>query len=398
VIFKETPLRDAYPSTELRVPALEICQGEGRLLYSFAVDGKLVPDFAGVSRIRRDAEQAVAGYQRPEVVKHIAGIREYLESDAPTIPNAIVLAFDSRVKFNPYPVQATRSEYSRSGELVIPCDPGNENFVRPGFVVDGQQRLAAIRDASIGSFPICVTAFVTDDVKEQTEQFILVNSTKPLPKGLIYELIPNTDAVLPGMLQRRRYPAFLLDRLNRDDDSPFKGLIQTPTNSTREENGRLLGIINHNAILKMIENSLSDGVLHWAGTSACTTDDAENMLEILKDYWYAARETFENAWGVAPKKSRLMHGAGIVSMGVLMDTISERYRSVGRPTYEQYLEDLSAIKGLCRWTDGFWDFGGDGQRKWNAIQNTSSDIQRLTMHLVKLYTSRVWSFNPHRTV
>ena len=32
--------------------------------------------------------------------------------------------------------------------------------------------------------------------KEQTEQFILVNSTKPLPKGLIYELLPGTEATL----------------------------------------------------------------------------------------------------------------------------------------------------------------------------------------------------------
>lgn len=385
-----------HRNDELRLPALEVRQGNNRLLYSFAIDGKRVPDFASVSRIQRDDKQTVSGYQRPEVMKHITGIREYLESESPTIPNAVVLAFDSRVRFEPMVGQPDPYLYSRWGTLVIPCNPDHPEFIRPGFVVDGQQRLAAIRDAKIDSFPICVTAFVTDDVKEQTEQFILVNSTKPLPKGLVYELLPKTEAILPGLLQKRRYPSFLLDRLNRDDDSPFKGLIQTPTNATREEKGVLLGVINFNAILKMIENSLSDGVLHWACPVGCTTDDAEEMLEVLKDFWYAVKESFPDAWGKSPKKSRLMHGAGIVAMGVLMDTISERYRSSGRPTYEQYFEDLSAIKDMCRWTDGFWDFGGDGQRKWNTIQNTHTDIQRLVMHLVKLYTARVWSFNPHR--
>ena len=41
------------------------------------------------------------GYQRPEALKHIASIRRYLESDDPMIPNALVIAFDERVKFEP---------------------------------------------------------------------------------------------------------------------------------------------------------------------------------------------------------------------------------------------------------------------------------------------------------
>src|SRR5690242_12271307 len=83
---------------ELRLPAIELLQSEGRRLYSFVVDGKLIPRFATVSRIRRNGT-ALEGYQRPEVLAHIAEIRAYLESSAPIIPNAVVLAFDSRVSF-----------------------------------------------------------------------------------------------------------------------------------------------------------------------------------------------------------------------------------------------------------------------------------------------------------
>jgi hypothetical protein len=43
----------------------------------------------------------VAGYQRPEVFSHISEIRNYIESKNPLLPNAIVLAFDHRVKFVP---------------------------------------------------------------------------------------------------------------------------------------------------------------------------------------------------------------------------------------------------------------------------------------------------------
>src|SRR5262245_8608810 len=128
---------------ELRLPALEVRQGPGRTLYSFAVEGKLVHEFAAVSRVRRD-EQGLSGYQRPEVLSHIAEIRNYLESESPMVPNAVVVAFDSRVRFEPG--SGVQNEYSRPGVLVIPRASGDSEDL-PGFIVDGQQRLAAIRDA-----------------------------------------------------------------------------------------------------------------------------------------------------------------------------------------------------------------------------------------------------------
>jgi hypothetical protein len=89
------------------------------------------------------------------------------------------------------------SKHSRVGTLIVPLDLSLPEEDRPGWIIDGQQRIAAIREASIGKFPVCVVAFVTDDDQEQREQFILVNSTKRLPKGLIYELLRTTRAKLP---------------------------------------------------------------------------------------------------------------------------------------------------------------------------------------------------------
>ena len=194
--------RTARKLEVLQVPALRISQSKGRELYSFAVDGKLLPKFATVSRVKREEKGEIQGYQRPEVVSHISGIRNYLESDSPMIPNAVVIAFDDRVKFKP----AGKSDcsYSTPGTITIPIDPTLADEDKTGWVVDGQQRLAAVRDADIEQFPMCVVAFIAKDDMEQREQFILVNSTKPLPKGLIYELLPTTSAQLPPPLQRRK--------------------------------------------------------------------------------------------------------------------------------------------------------------------------------------------------
>ena len=85
----------------LRLPALEVRQGGNRTLYSFAVDGKKLSEFATVSRVHRDDNAHIQGYQRPEVLSHISSIRRYIESEDPMIPNALVVAFDKRVTFEP---------------------------------------------------------------------------------------------------------------------------------------------------------------------------------------------------------------------------------------------------------------------------------------------------------
>ncbi|WP_140853033.1 DGQHR domain-containing protein DpdB [Myxococcus xanthus] len=367
---------------ELRLPAIEVKQSPGKTLYTFAVDGKLVPKFAAISRVRRKDDGGLTGYQRPEVLSHIDEIRNYLESNSPMIPNAVVVAFDSRVKFRPDP-KALGSKYARPGILSIPFEEDASDDKKPGFVVDGQQRLAAIREALIEEFPVCVTSFVTDDVSQQTEQFILVNSTKPLPKGLLYELLPGTSARLPSALDRRRLPALLLERMNLDEGSPLQGMIQTATNPR--------GLIKDNSILRMLEYSLNDGVLYRFSLSEDGPPDVEKMLEVLHAFWTAVKEVFKAAWGLPPKKSRLMHGAGIISMGLLMDAISDRYRDRRHPSAAQFATDLLPLRDVCRWTTGFWDFGPGQQRKWNEVQNTSKDIELLTNYLMVQYKSLVWS-------
>jgi DGQHR domain-containing protein len=366
----------------LRVPAIEVRQSPGKVLYSFAIDGKQVHRFATVSRIRRTDDGGLIGYQRPEVLSHIAEIRDYIESASPMVPNAIVIAFDSRVKF--VPSDGPASPYSRVGELHIPVDDTEESERRPGFVVDGQQRLAAVRDAQVESFPLCVSAFVSDDVNEQTEQFILVNSTKPLPKGLIHELLPSTQTQLPARWSRRRLPAALLTRMNRDEASPMRGMVQTPTNPD--------GIIKDNSILRMLESSLSDGALYRLRPAGDGDEvDVENMLGVLYNFWGAVCEVFSQEWGMPPKKCRLLHGAGVISLGFVMDAISDRHRRTTIPTKAQFAKDLDPLRAVCRWSDGFWDFGTAQQRKWNEIQNTSKDIQLLSNYLVVQYKALVWN-------
>jgi DGQHR domain-containing protein len=360
----------------LRLPALAVTQSPGRVLYQFSVDGKLLDRFATVSRIHRDDNQLVQGYQRPEALQHIASIRRYIESDSPMIPNGIVIAFDDSVRFVPGRAPS-RLEYVQTGELLIPLDATLDAERLPGWIVDGQQRTAAIRDAEVSRFPIPVTAFITDNQEDQREQFILVNSAKPLQKSLIYELLPGTSGVLPPSLARRKISAQLLDELNRDPSSPFHWRIQTPTNPE--------GIIKDNSVLRMLDNSIIEGYLYNFRDPTDGSGDLVEMAKVVNSFWSAVSLVFASEWNSKPRNSRLVHGVGIVSMGFVMDAMADRLHGRHRLDVNAFVGELGKIKDYTHWSGGEWELSEGIKRRWNDLQNTSKDIQLLTNHLLSLY-------------
>jgi DGQHR domain-containing protein len=357
-------------SRVLRLPALEIQQGPDRRLYSFAVDGKRLPEITAVSRIRRD-EGELDGYQRPEALAHVNAIRRYLESPSALMPNAIVVAFDTRVVFKAR--KNARTEGScRVGELVVPLV--SEEDEKPGWLVDGQQRSAALRDARVESFPVPMVAFITDDLREQRSQFILVNNTKPLPTGLINELLPATEGELPVPLLRRRFPALLLEQLNFRAESPLKEMIRTPTT--------IDGVIKDTSMLKMLDASMTDGALYRYRDPDTGQGDIEAMLELLFAFWEAVKATWPDDWGKPPRKSRLAHGAGIAALGYVMDEIVDR-RGEGEtmPDADAFATDLNMLKPHTRWSSGSWAFG----KRYDEVQVVPSHVAELTDFLLDVY-------------
>ncbi|MEJ8637433.1 DGQHR domain-containing protein DpdB [Streptomyces sp. MS2.AVA.5] len=358
---------------ELRLPALEVRQGDRRI-YCFAVDGKKLHSFAAVSRVRRDDDSNLQGYQRPEVLSHIRGIRRYLESDNAMLPNALVLAFDENVRFESGARRKDGVDYSVPGELVIPVDESLPDEDKPALIVDGQQRSAAIRDADLVEFPVAAVGFIADNHDDQRSQFILVNSTKPLPKGLIHELLPETSGHLPPTYARKRLPAQLMTRLNTDGQGPFYGRIASPTSPD--------GNIKDTAVLRMLEHSLFEGALYQYRNPEDGSGDVDRMVQHLRSFWIMVKDTFSDAWKLPPRQSRLTHGAGIQAMGFVMDSLTD-----GMQAEEVDCDAVrNAVLGLMpvtAWTSGMWRFPDGEQRRWNGLQNTPNDIRLLTELLIR---------------
>lgn len=366
--------------SELVVRALHTTQGEGQDVYAFFIRGADIVRVADITRVERDVGDVLKGFQRPEIRNHVRGIVEYLNQGNVLFPNSIILAMSPEVRFTASRgTKPTGDEgIAHAGTLTIPI---YEEGKRIAWIVDGQQRSLALAEAASQDIAVPVVGFVSDSLDVQREQFILVNKAKPLPSRLINELLPETRAILlPRDLSARKVPSEICGLLNRDPNSPFFRLIKRPSDS-RESTA----VITDTAVITMIRNSLSSPLGALAQYKAMGRDsaDLEAMYKVLVTFWSAVKIVFADAWGKDPRKSRLMHSAGIEAMGVLMDRIYARLAGAEEdPAVVR--KELERVAPACRWTKGTWEDLGVA---WNEIQNTPRDIKRLQDALVRAYSS-----------
>src|ERR1700733_3591070 len=149
-------------------------------VFTFAARAQEILATCEISRAGRNARGHLFGFQRPQIAAHIQEIKDYLGSESAVLPNAIVVGFLGSVKVKPMGHGIFRLSVSTASG-------------KPGFVVDGQQRLTALAQSHRKDFQIFVSCVLCADQEELRRQFILINNTRPLPKALIYELLPRVS-------------------------------------------------------------------------------------------------------------------------------------------------------------------------------------------------------------
>ncbi|WP_425450251.1 DGQHR domain-containing protein DpdB [Virgifigura deserti] len=341
------------PSTD-QLNYLAVCaqQSSEHEVLTFAAKASDVLRFASIERIGRNAQGELSGFQRPQVAAHIHEIRDYLEKPNAVLPNPIVIAFTNRVVIDDL----------GNGSAMLTIDIGEG---APGLVVDGQQRLSALSELD-RDFQVFVSALVCRDEAELRRQFVLINNTRPLPKSLIYELLPTVEG-LPPRLARRSVAADLTARLNFEKTS-LRGEIKQHTCPD--------GIIADTVIQKIIMESLTNGVMRELIRK---TNGPDRCVHLMSAFFEAVKCVFPDAWwGHKPSTSRLVHGAGVQAMGDVMEVLAQRS---GARAVDDFREGLACLVGKTAWTSGEWKLGGE-VRRWNTLQNVNRDIALLKHYLV----------------
>lgn len=327
-------------------------QSDQLTVFAFSAKASDVLSFAKIDRIGRQSDGSLKGFQRPQIANHIKEIRTYLSKEDAVLPNSVVVAFTSGIR-----IGKRQQDGTAKVEISVDDSP-------LGFVVDGQQRLSALQGIPIKDFEVLVSGIACSNEEELRKQFILINNTRPLPKTLIYELLPTVGG-LPHRLSSRTSAAALVERLNYDEGSSLHGQIKQHTNPT--------GVIQDTVMQKVIMNSLNDGVLR--GLSG------DDQFKYLSAFYGAVQSVFDEDWrGHKPRTSRLVHSTGILAMGFVMEYV---YAVCHSADQKQISTLLKPLVGRCAWTRGNWAFGDDYIRPWNSLQFVPRDYLELSQYLLR---------------
>lgn len=342
--------------TRLKFTVLVPTQARNAKVAFFVSTAAEIAKIAKIDRLTRTADGTPSGFQRPQIASHIREIGDYLQREDAILVNSIVVGF----------VGGASIKKSKTGQCELTVDISDG---APGWIVDGQQRFSALTEIRRSNFQVPVSAFICETEEELRRQFILINNTKPLPKGLIYELLPSVGG-LPHRYQSRAEAASLVEALNYRRGSALRGLIHGQTNPH--------GVIRDTLVQRLLMNSLSDGALRLY------RDDTRLLhtkgVDLISEYFHAVKHVFNDAWeNHTPKSSRLVHGVGITAMGFVMEYL---HAATGAIRREQFIEPLTALRPVTAWTEGDWELG-DERRRWNSLQNVSSDWKLLSFYLVR---------------
>jgi DGQHR domain-containing protein len=323
-------------------------------VFAFCARASDVLSFAAIDRIGRREDGSLKGFQRPQVAAHIKEIRAYLEHDDAVLPNSVVVAFTRGIAIA-----------KNGGMATIRIDDSDG---AAGFVVDGQQRLSALAGLPEKDFEVFVSGILCESEEELRKQFILINNTRPLPKPLIYELLPSVNG-LPHRLSSRADAAALVERLNFDEASSLRGQIKQHTNPA--------GVLQDTVMQKLIMASFSDGALRELSRAE---DGLERSFLLISNFFGAVQQVFPDAWtGHKPRTSRLVHGVGLMAMAYVMEYLHAAH---GAFEDDDFRRPLNSLRDVSAWTNGTWNFGEGNQRPWNSLQFVPRDYMELSQHLL----------------
>lgn len=335
--------------------ALRAKQASGQYVFSFVAPVSEIFEFSDIERIGRNNTGELVGFQRHQVSNHIKEIRTYLSDNNALLPNAVIVAFIDGISVKEINDQI----------IEITIDTSKH---KPGYIVDGQQRLTALSGANRPEFEVFISGLICKDYNQLRQQFVLINNTRPLPRTLIYELLPTIDG-LPERFSSKKFAARIVDRLNYTKDSVLQGQIKQHTCPK--------GILSDTALQRIVSNSTSNGALR----EILQSDNYEiESYKLLNEFFAAVIEVNQSEWiGMIPRTSRLKHGAGLVAMGFVMEYLY----SQGARTKADFIPGLEVLKEYTSWTHDIWNFSVTDIRPWNGIQNTPTDIDLLANYLIR---------------
>lgn len=350
---EEKKQKVAIEETYATTLSLRIKQSStGYELFIFAVDGKTIAEQLGVRKMTwHTGKFSTEGFQRPLDLKRVKEIANYL-SNNPVLPNALVVAFEpGSLSFTPLPNQVDpkcqfgmlqiKGKLARINDVLQPV---SENE-RTGYVIDGQHRLRAIEQSTLGKgqFNVVISAFHGVPTKFQLEQFYALNQTVPISTGQLALLRREIGYELPPREAYRKAISDVFKILQSYPDSPFapeKYVGSPPVYK---------GPLNISVGERMVELAIKSSSLRFKWHQDANQIPQVNLDYIARGlyvYWKAISELFSKYWGKKPKDQRLFCAIGIYAMMRFYDMVMMQLDITAAGAIEEVKTRFNPIKDI----------------------------------------------------
>lgn len=310
-LLQETP-------KSLTIPIMKVKQPIGTFYIGSIKSKDLyeISDF-DIRRIYKEREiETYLGIQRPINLKRLEQIRQYVETVDATFPTSVIIAVEedctklTTLDGKPFTDDDTFGQLTLSNYLEPSDDKDKILYRYIARVIDGQHRIAGLKNYGKDDFYINVTIFIGADIADQANIFSTVNLAQTkVNKSLVYDLFELSKTRSP-----ERTCHEIVVALDKTEKSPFLDKIKRLGVATE---GRTAETLTQATVVQMIlryisNNPALDRDLLKRGKKLEKADpttaqklifrnmfiaeDDYKITDIIWNYFDAVRECWPNAW------------------------------------------------------------------------------------------------------
>ncbi len=252
------------------VPFIQVKQRQRSFLMARVEAGRLARVAYAAVRGKDDEPGAVQRLLNPE---RISSIKQFTLAGG-DYPSALVLNWTSKEN----PLKRSHSHLTF------------EDVERSAQLIDGQHRLAGIRDAiaedkSLAKLELPVAIYENLETRECADLFLSINTEqKPVPRSLVYDLygIASEGIVDPAAVRARDIATFL----NEDEKSPYYSNIKFPGSPRRRGGIALSTAVS--ALKPLVDDK---GLFEQIGIT-----ELESQKHIVLNFFTVLSERYKEKW------------------------------------------------------------------------------------------------------
>jgi DGQHR domain-containing protein len=280
--------------------------------------------WANINRLSKDQPGAI---QRSPNRTRILGVKRFLQQDQRnTIPTAVIVAINGAsvkgIELNPKGVHDQTLSL-----LTVKMNDDAKPEDRPGLIIDGQHRLKGIVEFDPDLY-VNVIAILDADDNEKAFQFLVINNKAAKVSADHIRAMMNFDYENGELKERLRTARFNLGGgagsvgvMDSEPDSPFRGMIKWPLNTTYSgDQVANPGFIPPAAIETAIAFIRSKGINDL--------EDADSIDEFFIAMWAKIKDVWPDIFN---KDTKLLNKVGIVCLTEFL-TDQLRARSLFKKT------------------------------------------------------------------